>query len=265
MGPSGTVARIGDSLACLDGGPTLLYDQRFYDELWEGGRRAAQLVLPDVIAGVSPTTIVDVGCGGGSWLSVAADLGVADLTGVDSAQSRRATSRFDAFNFIEADLARTLELPRSYDLAMSIEVAEHLPPERAEGFVADLTRLAPVVLFSAAYPGQGGTGHINEQWPSYWVERFAAIGYRSLEVCRATHWNDRESPMAIRTNMLLYVDSSIASRFVNRWPSPVMVDVVHPSLWDSALLQHRRAPHRLAGRVLREYGRAANLWTRRAR
>src|SRR5579862_3100091 len=66
-------------------------------------------------------------------------------------------------------LDRPFNLGRSFDLAMSFEVAEHLPPDAAKGFVDSLTRLAPLVLFSAAIPFQGGVGHINEQWPEYWA------------------------------------------------------------------------------------------------
>lgn len=56
---------------------------------------------------------------------------------------------------------------RRFDLAMTIEVAEHLTPVRADSFVEDLTRLSDVVLFSAAIPAQGGINHVNEQWQSY--------------------------------------------------------------------------------------------------
>jgi SAM-dependent methyltransferase len=239
------------------------YDQRFYDDLWEGGRQAAQLVLPAVLAAVSPTTIVDVGCGGGAWLSVAADLGVNDLTGVDGASSLQAVARFDGFDFVETDLDQPFAMSRTFDLAISIEVAEHLPPPRAGSFVADLTRLAPVVLFSAAYPGQGGTGHVNEQWPSYWAAKFAAVGYAPFEVCRPTYWNDSSVPMAVRTNMLLYANASASSTLASHLNVPTLLDVVHPTLWDGVRSQHRRMPHRLAALILRATDRARMFTPRR--
>ncbi len=240
----------------------MLYDQRFYDDLWEGGRRAAELVLPAVLAAVSPTTIVDVGCGGGAWLSVAAELGVTDLTGADGASSLRAVARFDRFDFVETDLDQAFSMPRTFDLAISIEVAEHLRPGHARAFVADLTRLAPVVLFSAAYPGQGGTGHINEQWPSYWAAAFADVGYSPLEVCRPRYWNDPSVPIAVRTNVLLYANSTATRTLAGRWNAPALMDVVHPTVWDSARRQHRRMPHRLAALMLRASDHAVGVASR---
>jgi hypothetical protein len=63
--------------------------------------------------------------------------------------------------FLPHDIATPLpeHLVGRFDLAVCLEVAEHLPPERAESFIRELCDLAPVVLFSAAIPGQGGTGH----------------------------------------------------------------------------------------------------------
>lgn len=75
------------------------------------------------------------------------------------------------------DLTQPLSLGRKFDLCVSMEVAEHLPPSRADSFVADLVGLAPVVLFSAAVPEQGGTNHLNEQWPDY-----GAICLRSTDI-----------------------------------------------------------------------------------
>lgn len=64
-----------------------------------------------------------------------------------------------------------------YDLAISLEVGEHLPPELGDKLVEVCVGSAPVVLFSAAAPGQGGQGHINEQPKAYWIERFEKHGY----------------------------------------------------------------------------------------
>ena len=70
------------------------------------------------------------------------------------------------------------QLDGSFDLAYCFEVAEHLPPELGERLVKYLAGLAPIVVFTAAHPGQGGTGHINEQPKSYWIERFEKAGMR---------------------------------------------------------------------------------------
>jgi hypothetical protein len=51
---------------------------------------------------------------------------------------------------------------KRFDLAISLEVAEHLPEGSAGALVSTLIEAAPVVVFSAAIKGQSGTNHINE-------------------------------------------------------------------------------------------------------
>jgi hypothetical protein len=65
---------------------------------------------------------------------------------------------------------------RCGDLAYCFEVAEHLPPDLGDRLVTFLAASAPIVVFTAAHPGQGGYGHVNEQPPSYWTERFRTAG-----------------------------------------------------------------------------------------
>jgi hypothetical protein len=38
------------------------------------------------------------------------------------------------------------------------------------------------IVWSAAHEGQGGTDHVNEQPPGYWLERFAAEGWKPDDV-----------------------------------------------------------------------------------
>ena len=71
-----------------------------------------------------------------------------------------------------------LRIGRRFDLVNCLEVAEHLDASRADSFVDDLCALGDVVVFSAAIPGQGGTHHVNEQFQSYWQERFRRNGSR---------------------------------------------------------------------------------------
>ncbi len=64
------------------------------------------------------------------------------------------------------------------DVAYCFEVAEHCPPEAGDRLVRFLSQITPLVLFTAAPPGQGGIGHVNEQPPKYWIERFEQSGMR---------------------------------------------------------------------------------------
>ena len=81
-----------------------------------------------------------------------------------------------------ANLEHPVTLEQRYDLAMSLEVAEHLPEEAADTLVDSLCKVADVIIFSAAHPGQGGDHHINEQPVEYWEEKFAHHGYVPIQV-----------------------------------------------------------------------------------
>ena len=78
---------------------------------------------------------------------------------------------------------------RTYDVAISMEVAEHLPESRANRFVALLTSLSDQIVFTAAQPGQGGTDHVNEQPPSYWISKFQERGFE-LDQTLSDGWRE---------------------------------------------------------------------------
>ena len=85
-----------------------------------------------------------------------------------------------------------------------MEVAEHLPPVAADDFVGLRVAAAPLVAFSAAGPGQGGNGHVNEQWPRFWAERFAAHGHEVVDCLREPLWEDERVEWWYRQNLLLF-------------------------------------------------------------
>jgi hypothetical protein len=107
-------------------------------------------------------------------------------------------------DFSAVDLAEIATLDRRFDLVLSLEVAEHLPPAAADRFVGLLVATAPLVAFSAAAPGQGGTGHLNEQWPRFWADHFAAYGYEAVDCLREEFWQDERVAWWYRQNLLLF-------------------------------------------------------------
>ena len=150
---------------------------------------AARVILPLVFSLQPAASVVDVGCLYGSWAGVCSELGVEDVVGIDGDYIDRGAIRIPERRFIAHDLATPLKLPRSFDLAISLEVAHYLPERRAAGFVGDLCALAPLVLFSSAIPNPGGTTRLNGQWPAYWVERFANHGYTPVDCIRDEVWD----------------------------------------------------------------------------
>jgi SAM-dependent methyltransferase len=182
-----------------------VYNSGFYEGFREGSRRSAQRVVPEILGLLDVRSVVDVGCGVGTWLHAFHDCGIADIQGVDGEYVDLSQLEVAGDKFHPHDLRRPLRLERQFDLVVSLEVAEHLAPEFASDFVESLTRLGPVVLFSAAIPFQNGTNHLNEQWPEYWVERFAKRGYVPVDCIRRRVWGDPDVEPWYAQNMLVFV------------------------------------------------------------
>jgi SAM-dependent methyltransferase len=181
------------------------YSREFYLHQQDGSLRSARRVLPHLVELVKPRSIVDVGCGVGTWLKAAAELGVDDTAGLDGAYVDRSMLQIRPEQFTATDLTRPFRVGRTFDAALSLEVAEHLPEESATSFVESLSLLAPVVLFSAAIPRQMGEHHVNEQWQSWWVDRFTRNGFVALDCVRRRIWHDEQIEWWYAQNILLMV------------------------------------------------------------
>src|SRR5918999_372999 len=172
--------------------PMQSYTKEFYNAQKEGSRRSAEIIIPLVLALVKPQSVIDVGCGVGTWLSVFKKLGVEDVFGIDGEHVDRSMLEIPGEQFLALDLSRPIQIDRQFDLVVSLEVAEHLPKQCAKTFVESLTKLGSVSLFSAAIPFQGGTCHVNEQWPDYWANYFRENDYEVIDCIRKRVWqNDK--------------------------------------------------------------------------
>lgn len=182
------------------------YDQGFYDRTQAGSVASARVVVPIILPLVRPCSVVDVGCGVGAWLRVFEEHGVTDYLGLDGSYIDRKQLAIDQCRFQAVDLQNTPSIPvvRTFDLAVCLEVAEHLPARSAGGLINFLTTLSPCILFSAAVPGQQGTDHVNEQWPCYWSRLFEKKGYVRLDPVRPHVWRDPGVEWWYKQNLYLY-------------------------------------------------------------
>ena len=210
-----------------------VYDSTFYGEQREGSARSAQAVVPLMLELFQIRSVIDIGCGVGPWLRTFIEHGVSDVTGLDGAYVEREKLEIPVELFHATDLASDFPVTRRYDLACSLEVAEHLPAADGPNFVAKLCQAAPVVLFSAAIPGQGGINHVNEAWPDTWRQHFARHGYHPLDVIRWRIWGRSEVEWWYQQNIIVYVDATLlATRqdlcAVN---DAISLNVVHPNCY----------------------------------
>lgn len=211
-----------------------LYSRDFYRGQSPTSAFAASALLPPIIQLVKPSSMVDVGCGIGTWLAAAESLGVDRLVGVEGPWVKSDDLQSTRIELVTHDLERPIPALGRFELAMSVEVAEHISHARADGLVAELCGLAPVVLFGAAVPGQGGVHHINEEWQSTWAGRFRTHGFHAFDLLRAPFWSNANIPVHYRQNTLLYVHADHVARLEaahgRALPTPWILDIVHPEV-----------------------------------
>lgn len=171
---------------------------------------------------------IDVGCGVGTFLDVARGLGVGEVFGMDGEWVDPALLVIPLGDFQAVDLRSLPQLERTFDLGICLEVAEHLPPENAAGFVRFLCSVTDRVLFSAAVPKQGGIGHENEAWQSYWAALFGQHGFAPTDSIRPEIWNDEKVPFWYRQNILIYSKTTEVPS--ERFRS-MALDLIHPELY----------------------------------
>jgi SAM-dependent methyltransferase len=213
---------------------TQRYDAGFYADQVDGSALSASVVLPLIYRVFVPARVIDVGCGQGAWLAAAESLGSGELTGLDGDWVDRAKLRSARIAFHATDLAAAIPDRGRHDLCISVEVAEHLPAARADGFVADLCRASDVVLFSGAVPMQGGTEHVHEARASAWAARFDARGYACFDLVRGAVWDDARVAWWYRQNLFVYVARGSAphAAFARAALPPTPRDLVHPDAFE---------------------------------
>jgi hypothetical protein len=219
------------------------YDAGFYARQGEQSFRAARVLVPLLVEATGARSVADFGCGRGGWVQAFLEAGVERAIGLDGDWVDPALLYCPPPAFRAVDLTRPQRLEARVDLAISLEVAEHLPDTAAPTFVDSLVAAADIVAFSAAIPGQGGTHHINERWQSYWIGMFADRGYVAVDRLRPLVWQDRRIDPFYRQNILLFATPDRAAALLPDAAEMPVTDVVHPEIFAI----HLRARERMAG------------------
>jgi SAM-dependent methyltransferase len=216
-----------------------VYSAEFFANQRSGSLNSAAILLPLLIDLLEPRSLLDVGCGQGTWLKSALALGLKDQLGVDGEWAQPVLA-IPVANFRAADVSRSFDLGRKFDLAISMEVGEHIDAARADGFVGNIVRHADVAVFSAAAPFQGGIHHINEQWPSYWARKFAEHRYRCFDFLRWRIWNDKRISTWYRQNLLIFANETRTGLIARleaqqKHSVPETLSVIHPEIWNAMM------------------------------
>lgn len=218
------------------------YNDAFYRPHLDSSYRSASIYLRHLSTHYQPASIADFGCGRGSWLAAAHESGIENLLGIDGPWNGQDKMVSPAIQFIAADLNQPISLEQRVDLAMSLEVAEHLMPASAETFVQSLTQAADVVMFGAAYNHQGGVNHFNEQPHSYWAAIFQSFDYVAFDLFRPHFWGNEDVSPPYRQNTFLYVKQgspafrSIIATGVSPLTDTDFMNAIHPYLYELKLV-----------------------------
>lgn len=197
--------------------------------------QAALEIVPYVYTYIQPSSVADVGCGRGTWLKVFQDMGCKKVRGYDSAEIPVEELYIDPKDFRVIDLNHKNLNTERFDLVISLEVAEHLPEESAESYVDFLVSSGEVILFSASVPVcENNPLHLNEQWLSYWKEKFNQRGYEMVDCLRKEIWDKSGIQFWYKQTLVFFVERNKTSLFfdIQHERNTFMPDnVVHPEMY----------------------------------
>lgn len=210
------------------------YDQSFYGSQVAGSLRSARSFSDVVIRIIPPISVVDIGCGRGTWLKAFLERGAERAVGIDGPWNSQDKMIDQRIQFVGCDLENAPLFEERFDLSLSVEVGEHLSKNASDQFVASLCSASDFVIFGAAIPGQGGINHINEQPPSYWARKFFYHNYLAYDIFRPRFWGDESLELYYPQNTFLYVRNGAAQSKTAEMLqfcqvlAPKFMDVRHP-------------------------------------
>lgn len=195
-----------------------------------------------IISSLQPKSVIDVGCGIGLLMNQLAKNDI-DVLGIEGTWLQDESMIMSPEKYLRLDLENSFTIQRKFDVCCCIEVAEHLDPSRADGFIKDICALSGAVVFSAAIAGQGGKGHKNEQWQEYWCSKFESNGFSTFDLFRDRFRRDNKMLPWLQQNVLLFLDKQhrLADELIAFQIEPEMANMIHPTYHEKIMRRTRRS------------------------
>ena len=150
-----------------------MYSKEYFsDAIFDTDYAAIAKIIADKY---QPKTVLEIGCGPGK-LTKALSVHVNKIVAFDGF-SNPEFNDYSNIMFHRLDLNNNTDKVKEiqdqhFDIAICMEVAEHINPQASASLIKLLTKHANVVIFTAAVPNQGGHGHINCQPRTFWNKLF---------------------------------------------------------------------------------------------
>lgn len=164
-----------------------IYPEEYYKQRKSDPHdRVAETIVGVLINTFEPSSVLDVGCAIGHYLSKFESQGI-NTMGIEG--SRWAVSKSLVDTVVQGDLRCKQKIDDDFELVICIEVAEHIHPKFEENLVDTITSgvaNSGSILFTAAPPGQYGKHHINLKDKEHWIKLFEnrAVKYNQQATSR---------------------------------------------------------------------------------
>lgn len=184
-----------------------LYNDEFFEWHLKHAREYSIKTMDWYIEKYKPFSVVDFGCGIGSYLESAYSHGLEILGFEISEDAKKYTPEYIQ-NMISYQDCTDPIIVLPADTVLSFETAEHIEPEGTDQFIRNLTMaVGKHLLFTAAPPGQLGTGHINLRPREFWIEQFTKeLTYdEALTKDISDNWRRLGAPNYICNNLIVCI------------------------------------------------------------
>jgi glycosyltransferase involved in cell wall biosynthesis/SAM-dependent methyltransferase len=169
-------------------------------------RHAAMTVAELVDRYLAPQSVLDLGCGNGTWLDVLASRAPRDILGVEEESVGPRDLAVDPARVLNASLARPLDLDRSFDLVLCLQGPDHVEPQFAKVLVGNCTRHADAVLFCVGLPSEVGS---DSERGGRWIELFRNEDFQAVDLVRPLIWQDPRIPACYRQHLWLFLHQDV--------------------------------------------------------
>lgn len=186
------------------------YNDRYFKWHYQNTKTYILDTMDCYIKKFNPLSIIDWGCGIGAYLESGYNNNIQHLKGIDiGGDTVKNYTPQHIIKYIEyTDCTLPLYFGE-YECVISLETGEHIETSNSLQFVKNIINSKAkngTIIFSAAQPGQKGTGHINCQPKTFWLDIFGTFGVNiDLNLTKEVigYWEGLGAPQYLLNNLMI--------------------------------------------------------------